>query len=68
MIILIKFFRYETIETNDGLFLMLIILFIAGAGVDNDANHSVPEWIWIKGSYLSQWLPQGERGPPKESK
>ena len=30
--------------------------------------HSVPEWIWIKGSYLSQWLPQGERGPPKESK
>ena len=31
-------------------------------------HHSVPEWIWIKGSYLSQWLPQGERGPPKESK
>ena len=30
--------------------------------------HSVPEWIWIKGSYLSQWLPQGERGSPKESK
>ena len=26
------------------------------------------ERIWIKGSYLSQWLPQGERGPPKESK
>ena len=38
MINLIKFFRYETIETNDGLFLMLIILSIAGAGVDNDAN------------------------------
>ena len=31
-------------------------------------QHSVLEWIWIKGSYLSQWLPQGERGPPKESK
>ena len=31
-------------------------------------SHSVPEWIWIKGSYLSQWLPQGERGPHKESK
>ena len=30
--------------------------------------HSVPEWIWIKGSYLSQWQPQGERGPPKGSK
>ena len=30
--------------------------------------HSVPERIWIKGSYLSQWLPQGERGHPKESK
>ena len=25
--------------------------------------HSVLERIWIKGSYLSQWLPQGERGP-----
>ena len=32
------------------------------------SGHSVLEWIWIKGSYLSQWLPQGERGPPKESK
>ena len=31
-------------------------------------SHSVLERIWIKGSYLSQWLPQGERGPPKESK
>ena len=30
--------------------------------------HSVLEGIWVKGSYLSQWLPQGERGPPKESK
>ena len=30
--------------------------------------HSVLEWIWVKGSYLSKWLPQGERGPPKESK
>ena len=29
---------------------------------------SVLERIWVKGSYLSQWLPQGERGPPKESK
>ena len=26
--------------------------------------HSLLEWIWIKDSYLSQWLPQGERGPP----
>ena len=24
--------------------------------------------IWMKGSYLSQWLPQSERRPPKESK
>ena len=31
-------------------------------------GHSVLEWIWVKGSYLSQWLTQGERGPPKESK
>ena len=31
-------------------------------------SHSVLEQIWIKGSYLSQWLPQGERGPPMESK
>ena len=31
-------------------------------------RHSVLERIWVKGSYLSQWLPQGERGPPKESK
>ena len=31
-------------------------------------EHSVLERIWIKGSYLSQWLPKGERGPPKESK
>ena len=31
-------------------------------------HHSVLEWIWVKGSYLSKWLPQGERGPPKESK
>ena len=31
------------------------------------APHSVPEWIWIKGSYLSQWLPQGERGDPLRS-
>ena len=30
--------------------------------------HSVLERIWIKGSYLSQWLPKGERRPPKESK
>ena len=30
--------------------------------------HSVLERICVKGSYLSQWLPQGERGPPKESK
>ena len=30
--------------------------------------HSVLEQIWVKGSYLSKWLPQGERGPPKESK
>ena len=30
--------------------------------------HSVLERIWVKGSYLSQWLPQGERGHPKESK
>ena len=28
--------------------------------------HSVLERIWVKGSYLSKWLPQGERGPPKE--
>ena len=33
-----------------------------------DEDHSVLERIWVKGSYLSQWLPQGERGPPKESK
>ena len=30
--------------------------------------HSVLERIWVKGSYLSKRLPQGERGPPKESK
>ena len=30
--------------------------------------HSVLERIWVKGSYLSKWLLQGERGPPKESK
>ena len=30
--------------------------------------HIVLERIWVKGSYLSQWLPQGERWPPKESK
>ena len=29
--------------------------------------HSVLEQIWIKGSHLCRWLPQGERGPPKES-
>ena len=29
--------------------------------------HIVLERIWVKGSYLSQWLPQGEKGPPKES-
>ena len=34
----------------------------------SDPMHSVPEQIWIKGSYPSQWLPQGERGPPQESK
>ena len=28
--------------------------------------HSVLERIWVKGSYTI--LPQGERGPPKESK
>ena len=31
-------------------------------------KHSVLEWIWVEGSYLSQWLPHSERGPPKESK
>ena len=31
-------------------------------------KYSVLERIWIKGSYLSQGLPQGERRPPKESK
>ena len=36
--------------------------------VSHIVPHSVLERIWIKGSYLSQWLPQGERGPPKESK
>ena len=30
--------------------------------------HSVPEQIWIKGSYSTKWLLQGERGPPKDSK
>ena len=30
-------------------------------------DHSVLERILKKGSYLSQWLPQGERGAPKES-
>ena len=30
---------------------------------NSDPIHSVLEWIWIKGSYLSQWLPQGERDP-----
>ena len=30
--------------------------------------HSVPEQIWIKGSYPSKWLPHGERGPLKKSK
>ena len=34
----------------------------------SEINHSVLERIWVKGSYLSQWLPQGERGPHKESK
>ena len=34
----------------------------------NVPTHSVLDRIWIKGSYLSQWLPQGERGPPKEPK
>ena len=33
-----------------------------------EAAHSVLEHIWVKGSNLSKWLPQGERGPPKESK
>ena len=37
-------------------------------GVESLLPHSVLERIWVKGSYLSQWLPQGERGPPKESK
>ena len=32
------------------------------------STHSVLERIWVKGSDLSKWLPQGERGPPKESK
>ena len=31
-------------------------------------SHSVRERIWIEGSDLSQWLPQGERRSPKESK
>ena len=31
-------------------------------------QHSVLERFWMKGSYLSQWLPQSERRPPKESK
>ena len=31
-------------------------------------RHSVLERNWVKGSNLSKWLPQGERGPPKESK
>jgi hypothetical protein len=35
---------------------------------NSSLKHSVLERIWIKGSYPSQWLPQGERGPPKESK
>ena len=35
---------------------------------DVEADHSVLERIWVKGSYLRKWLPQGERGPPKESK
>ena len=30
--------------------------------------HSMLERIWIKGSYLSQWLPQDESRLPKESK
>ena len=28
-----------------------------------DSTHSVLERIWIKGSYPSQWLPQGEGDP-----
>ena len=43
----------------------LFILYYGMAGI---FCHSVLERIWIKGSYPSQWLPQGERGPPKESK
>ena len=34
----------------------------------SEGTHSVLERIWVQGSYPSQWLPQGERGPPKESK
>ena len=32
------------------------------------ATHSVLERIWVKCSDLSQWVSQGARGPPKESK
>ena len=35
---------------------------------NHSIQHSVLERIWVKGSYLSQWLPQGERRPSKKSK
>ena len=53
-----QFFLFLTVSFSQEISLMYILL----------TSHSVPEWIWIKGSYLSQWPPQGERGPPKESK
>ena len=48
--------------------MLWIIIWIWSIFKSNWGTHSVLELIWIKGSYLSQWLPQGERGPPKESK
>ena len=55
-----RYIRYFLLKEVNHLFLVVFVKELA--------IHSVLEWIWIKGSYLSQWLPQGERGPPKESK
>ena len=49
-------------------FLHDVIIKLFCFDLQNYIMHSVLERNWIKGSYLSQLLPQDERGPPKESK
>ena len=61
-----KWSRFKAIDWWSSMTTLLFSLMFWSFKLDilKQLWHSVLEWIWIKGSYLSQWLPQGGKWPP----